>query len=193
MITPVVFDYKGRDRIVSGGSDGRLHLLDSESVKTALHSTAALSSGGGVWGGLSSWEDADGVRWVAAPVWGALNPELKAPVANGPAPNGSVVAFRVEEQGGKPVLTPVWVSRDLSSPVPPVITSGVVFALSTGAKNKGRATLYALDSATGKEMYSTGDQVTAPANLTGLTLANGRVFFTTADSTLYAFGIFLEI
>ena len=77
--------------------------------------------------------------------------------------------------------------------------SGVVFALSAGEytrderpKGATHATLYALDSATGKELYSTGDQVTAPGNLTGMTIANGRVYFTTNDGTLYAFGIFLE-
>lgn len=206
--TPVVFEYKGQDHIVSAGRDGRLYLFDSQSVggadhKSALHQTAPLSSaGGGVWGGLSTWEE-NGVRWVAAPIWGAANPELKIAGSNGAASNGSIVAFKVEEQGGKLALKPGWISRDLHSPVPPVITSGIVFALSTGgytqqgtalkAKNGGRATLYALDAATGKEMYSTGDQVTAPGNLTGLTVANGRVFFTTADGTLYGFGIFLEI
>jgi outer membrane protein assembly factor BamB len=100
------------------------------------------------------------------------------------------VAYKVEEANGKPVLTQAWVSRNMSSPEPPVITNGVVFALSAGEST--HATLYALDAATGKEMYSTGDQVTAPGNLTGITLANGRVYFTTNDGTLYAFGIFLE-
>ena len=142
-------------------------------------------------------------RWIAAPVWGAVNPELKAPVTNGAAPNGSIVAFKVEEQNGKPALTPVWVSRDMNSPEPPVLTSGMVFALSTGGytaqsgtlrpRSSSHATLYALDGETGKEMYSTGNQVTAPGSLTGLTIVNGRVYFTTTDSTLYAFGIFLEI
>ena len=46
------------------------------------------------------------------------------------------------------MLVPAWASRDLRSPVPPVVTSGVVFALSTG----GRATLYGLEGATGKEL-----------------------------------------
>jgi hypothetical protein len=193
--TPVVFEYKGRDLVVSAGRDGRLYVLDSQSVggsdhKTPLSQTASLSSlNGGVWGGLSSWEDADGTRWVAAPVWGAVNPELKLPATNGAAPNGSVVAFKLDEQNGAPVLVPTWVSRDLKSPVPPVVTSGVVFALSTA----GSAILYGLDATTGKELYSTGSQVTAPGALTGMTVANGRVFFATTDNTLYGFGIFLEI
>ncbi|MDQ2898894.1 MAG: PQQ-binding-like beta-propeller repeat protein [Acidobacteriota bacterium] len=193
-VTPVVFAWKGREMVVSGGKNGSLYLLDGQSLggddhKTPLYQTAPLSAGG-VWGGLSSWQDTDGTRWVLAPVWGALNSDLKSLLTSGDAPNGSIVAFKVEERQGKPALTPAWVSRDMSSPEPPVITSGVVFALSAG--ERAHAILYALDGATGKEMYSTAGQVTAPGNLTGLTVANGRVYFTTTDGTLYAFGIFLE-
>jgi outer membrane protein assembly factor BamB len=181
--TPVVFPYKGHDLIVSAGSGGRLYLLDSDSL-TPLHQTEPLATGDhGVWGGLSSWQDESGTRWVYAPVWG----------------RGAIVAFKVEESDGKPMLTQAWTSRNMSSPEPPVITNGVVFTLSAGEysrderpKGSARATLYALDSATGKEMYSSGDQVAAPGNLTGIALANGRVYFTTNDGTLYAFGIFLD-
>jgi hypothetical protein len=207
-VTPVVFEYKDKDVVASVGADGRLYLHDPHSLggsdhKTALSQTPVIAAaGGGVWGGLTSWEDADGVRFVAAPVWGPVSPELKAPGTNGPTPNGAVVAFKVEDQGGKPALVPAWVSRDLSSPVPPVTTNGVVFALSTGdytrqgsemrAKASSHAVFYGLDGATGKEMYTTGKQVTSPANLTGMSVANGRVYFTTNDGTLYAFGIFME-
>jgi outer membrane protein assembly factor BamB len=96
----------------------------------------------------------------------------------------------VEEENGKPALTPSWVSRDMRSPVPPVITSGAVFALATGAPT---ATLYGLDAQTGEELYSSGKQITAPGELTGLSVSNGRVYFTTTDGTLYAFGVHLEI
>jgi PQQ-like domain len=198
--TPVVFAYKGRDLIVSAGKDGRLHVLDSQALggddhKTPISQTPSLSSSAespnyGIWGGLSSWEDTDGTRWVIAPVWGPVNSELKLPLTNGAAPNGAYVAFRLEEQEGKPLLAPAWISRDMSSPAPAVIGSGLVFALSEGSTH---ATLYVLDATTGKELYSTGNQVSAPGNLTGLTIANGRVYFTTTDNTLYAFGIPLEI
>jgi hypothetical protein len=195
--TPVVFTYKGRDLIATVGADARLYLLDAKSVggddhKTPLFQTPPVAAAGsGIWGGLSSWQDADGTRWLLAPVWG--------PAGNAGAPRGSIVAYKVEDKDGKPALTQAWVSRDMSSPEPPVITSGVVFALAAGDYGKderpngsAHATLYALDAATGKELYSTGDQVTSPASLTGVTLANGRVFFTTTDSTLWAFGIYLE-
>ncbi len=202
---PVVFTYKQREIVASAGNDGRLSLLDGKNLggddhKTALYQTPPLAAaGGGIWGGLSSWEDPDGMRWILAPVWGALNADLHAPLTNGNAQNGSIVAFKLEEKEGKLILTPAWVSRDMNSPEPPVITSGMIFALAAGEysrdekpKGSSHAILYALDGLTGKEVYSTGSQVTSPANLTGMTIANSRVYFTTADNTLYAFGILLE-
>ncbi len=187
--TPVVFSYKERDMIVVPTADGRLTLLDAKQMSTPAFQTPAL---GKVWGGISSWLDADGTRWIAAPVWGPVNADTKFAIANGPAANGAIVAFKVEEPAGTPVLTPAWISRNLDSPEPPVITSGIVFGLAAGKKG-GHATLYAFDAATGNEMYSTKDQVTQQANLNGMAIANGRVFFTTVDGTLYGFGIHLEI
>ncbi len=184
--SPVVFPYKGRDLIVT--SDGSsLYLLDSASLgsSTALYRTPLLAAVGG----LATWENPDGARWVLASVWGP----------NGSAPNGSIVAFKVEEQNGKTVLTPAWVSRDMNFPQPPVIANGVVFALSSGEfnrqmspKNGTHATLYALDAATGKELYSSRNLVTAPAALTGMTVANSRVYFGTMDGTFYTFGMYME-
>jgi outer membrane protein assembly factor BamB len=112
-------------------------------------------------------------------------------------PTGSIVAFKLNDQDGKLSPSQAWVSRDLSMPQAPVIANGVVFALSAGEHERkgrpiGHATLYALDAETGKEIFSSGSQVTAPASLTGMTVANGRVYFTTTDSTLYAFGYNLE-
>jgi outer membrane protein assembly factor BamB len=202
--SPFAFNYKGRDLIVAGTRQGRLLLLDS-GLNTVLYETARLTTPDntadhGVWGGISSWEDSDKTRWVLAPVWGPLSSDLKAPAANGAASNGSIVAFKVEDQSGKPVLTPAWVSRDLNFPMPPVIASGVAFVLSAGEftrqtqrpKGSTHATLYALDALTGKELYSSRNLVSAPATLTGLTVANGRVYFGAIDGTFYAFGMYME-
>jgi len=132
-------------------------------------------------------------------------------VTNGDAPHGSIVAFKVEEKDGKTVLSPAWVSRDLIIPAPPVIANGVVFALSSGEyvrqanENQGglftsqeraersvHAVLYALDGETGKELYSSGDDITAFTHFAGMAVANGRVYFGTYDNTLYSFGIPME-
>jgi outer membrane protein assembly factor BamB len=185
--SPLVFTYKESDVIAAAGKDGRLSLLDPASPPMLQTSVIAAE----IWGSLSTWLDADGMRWVLAPVWGPLSSDFKAPLTNGATPNGSIVAFKVEEQNGKPALTPAWVSRDIPSPQPPVIAGGVVFALSSG-KAGNHATLYALDAATGKELYSSRNLVSAPAAQTGMTVANGRVYFGTTDGTAYAFGMYLE-
>ena len=208
--SPLVFAHKGKDLVVTAGKDGRIYLLDSASLGGADNATPLFRTepvaktepavdAGGVWGGLSTWAEANGTRYVLAPVWGQLNPELKAPNDNGDVKNGAIVAFKLDDTGDKPALTLAWVSRNMSSPAPPVIAQGVVFALSNGesgrkAKKSGNdhATLYGLDALTGKEIYSTADQVKVPGALTGVSIANGRVYFATADNTIWAFGKYLE-
>jgi outer membrane protein assembly factor BamB len=205
--TPVVFPWKDRTLIAASGRDGRVYLLDGTLVggadhKTSLSKSAALSDGAtadrGIYG-MASWADENQNRWVLAAVWG--------PVAGSPGNlNGGVVAFKVEDKEGMPVLTQAWVSRDMTSPVPPVIASGVVFALSAGEytrtpkevngihtveerpKPMARATLVALDAVTGKDIWSSRQQILAPGALTGLTVANARVYFGTTDGTFYCFG-----
>ncbi len=179
---PLIFTAKDRDMLIVPGADGRLSLLDSQQLSAPLFQTPPI---GKLWGGISSWVDADETRYVAVPVWGPVDANIAFPLSDGAAPDGSVAVFKVEDAK----LTPAWISHNLQSPEPPVITSGVVFALAAGGPH---ATLFAFDGASGKEMYSTKNQVTAPANLNGMSLANGRVFFTTTDGTLYGFGIFLE-
>ncbi len=221
--TPVVFPYKGRDLLVGSGKEGRLFLLDSKSLGGADHRTPLFRSeiisnwdnidfaGEGIWGGLASWEDGGGTRWVLAPVWGEVNPAVKFAAVNGDAPHGSIAAFKVEERGGKTVLTPAWVSRDMINPAPPVVAGGVVFAISSGeyvrqadenhgglfsvqqrADRSGRAVLYALDAQSGKELWSSGDAVGSFTHFAGLAAANGRVYFATFDNTLYCFGLPME-
>jgi len=179
--SPLVLQYKNRELIVTSSKDGKMSLLDAATLTGNHESASTQTMPLAISGSLSTWQDADGTRWVLAPVWGR----------NGTSPNGSIAAFKVEEQAGKAVLTSSWVSRDMNSPLPPVIASGVVFALSAG-KSGTRATLYALDAATGKELYSSRNLVAAPASLAGMTVSNGRVYFSTLDGTMYAFGMFME-
>lgn len=215
--TPVVLPYENGDLLVSDCGTGQLCLLDSSALvsRTPAIAQPARNASGiaerGIWGSLTSWQDTDGTRWVLASVLGPPHADLKVPLSNGSTPNGFVVAFKVQERGGKRTLEPAWISRDLHSPLPPVVTNGVVFALSAGEftrevektpdgmtrlnerpKGSTRATLYALDATTGRELYSSRNFVTVPAALTGLTVATGRVYFGGADGSLYAFGIPME-
>jgi outer membrane protein assembly factor BamB len=56
-------------------------------------------------------------------------------------------------------------------------------------KASTHAVLYALDAETGKELYSSGDQIASFAHFGGLSVANGRVYLGTYDSILYCFGL----
>jgi outer membrane protein assembly factor BamB len=51
------------------------------------------------------------------------------------------------------------------------------------------AILYALDAQTGKELWSSGDQIASWNHFSGLTVANGRVYIGTYDGILYCFGV----
>ena len=219
-MTPVVFPYKGRELVVSSGKEGALFLLDAKSLGGETHrkplfqtplyaNEEADIAGRGFWGAFATWEDPKGVRWLYAPAWGPQASKAPAfPVTNGPAPDGSIMAFKVEDKDGSPVLTPAWISHNMAVPEPPVIANGVVFSLSSGeftrqinengavytaaermAHNKGNATLYAFDAQTGKELFSSGKMMSSFTHLGAIAVNDGRVYATTYDSTLYAFGL----
>jgi outer membrane protein assembly factor BamB len=195
---PVVFIYKEKELIAAPGADGGLVLLDSASLggaghHTPLTQTAKLSKGAkrGAWEGLATWQDKSGAWWVMASIDGPVEPGTKFANDNGPASHGSIVAFKMEEQDGHTTLTPGWISHDLINPAPPVIANGVVFALE-GGNTSGHATLYALDAASGKQLYTSGNAIQTYSRLAGISVGDGHVFFTTHDNTLYSFGIPLE-
>ena len=195
---PVVFPYKERELLAAPGKDGTLLLLDTTSLGGTDHHTPLAqtekifsSTKHEEWNGLATWQDKTGAVWIFASYSGPLANAAAFTTANGPAPHGSIAAFKVEEKDGHTTLTPAWVSRDLSSPAPPVVANGIVFALD-GGKASAHATLYALDAATGKQLFSSGDTIQSWTRLAGMSVGDGHVFFTTHDNTLYSFGIPLE-
>jgi outer membrane protein assembly factor BamB len=55
--------------------------------------------------------------------------------------------------------------------------------------NSRHATIYAFDGQTGRELWSSGNQITSWNHWSGMTVANGRVYLGTFDGTLYSFGV----
>src|SRR5262249_23353241 len=163
----------------------------------------------GSWGAVSTWEDTDGTRWVLAPFWGPVHSQFKAPIMNTPeAREGGVAAFKLEDVNGRLQFTPAWVSRDMKRGEPVLIVNGIVFGYGSGEETKQafpdiglqfdssiraakgtRAVIYALDARTGKELWSSGDQMHQWNHFSGITVANGRVFLGTYDGTLYSFSV----
>lgn len=216
-VTPVVFPYHGRDLVVSSGKEGRYYLLDSKSLggtnhTTPLYRTPLLSNldanfqTEGTWGSLASWRSDNGTRWVLAPIGGPVNATF--PISYGATPNGGIIALKLDDKGGKLQLSPAWLSRDMMTAEPPVIANGVIFVLAAGEftgqtndaegglyssedriKRSVPATLYALDALTGKELYSSGKQISSFLHQSGIAVADGKIIFGTFDGTIYCFGL----
>ncbi|HEY3839692.1 MAG TPA: PQQ-binding-like beta-propeller repeat protein [Bryobacteraceae bacterium] len=193
------------DAASPGGADHRTPLFRSP----LYTNDTAKFAGAGFWGSFATWQDKQGARWLLAPAWGPQGKESpKFPTSYDETPHGSIMAFKVEMKDGSPVLVPGWRSRDLSYPDPPIVANGIVFAVSTGdqveqadANGKlytvedrvklktGNSVLYAFDAETGKELYSSGDTMKQFTHFSGLAIADGRLFCTTYDGVIYAFGL----
>src|SRR3954468_1694687 len=163
----------------------------------------------GSWGALSTWEDPSGTRWVLAPFWGPAHSQAKFPIMNTPlTKDGGVAAFKVEEKNGTPELTPAWISRDMKRGEPVIVANGMVFGYGSGEETKQsfpdiglqfdstiraskgtKATIFVLDAQTGKELWSSGEQIHQWNHFSGVTVANGRIYLRTYDGTLYCFGL----
>src|SRR5579864_4695497 len=212
--SPIVFPFQKWQLVATSSKEAVIFLLDANAVGGADHHTPLYQGrfgndetrlwGSGVWGSMATSEDSQSGRWVYVPMWGP--PAKDSPAfqySYGPAPEGSVMAFRLDVENEKPTLIPVWMSRDMHVPDPPAVANGVVFTLSTGentrqggyfpaevrAKPFSHAILYALDAVTGKELYSSGDLIDSWAHFGGLAIANGQVYFCTWDGRVYAFGV----
>ena len=165
-------------------------------------------AGHGFWGALSTWQDADGTRWIYGPAWGPPAPGPKFAVTHGEAADGSVMAFKVEEKDGKPVLAPAWISRNMAYPEPVVIANGMVIALASGENVKqvdsggrlltskgrldtpaGNAILYAFDAENGKELFSSGSTMPGFTHFSAPVVSGGRVYVVTWDNVVYCYGL----
>jgi len=214
--SPVWFTWKNRSLVAHGFKEGRVYLLDGDHLGSQDHHTPLFATprlgndreqccdGSGIWGGLSYSRDDAAQTWLYVPMGGPPAAQApKFPITNGDNPHGSIMAFKVvaDPKTQDPILEPAWISGDFQYPDPAVIANGVLFALSNGENpdqrgdesrrylNTRPAVLKALDAKTGKELYNSGDAITAWAHFSGLAIAGGRVFAVDHDSNVYCFGI----
>ncbi len=197
-VSPAMINYKDKEFVVAPGEDGTLALLDAASLGGADHHTPVfqtppISKPGERhgWDGFASWQDKSGTTWVFASISAGVSFHDSATRLNGPTPHGAIVAFRVEDASGRPALNPVWASQDMINPAPPRVANGVVIALSGGSTTT-HARLYALNAATGAELYSSKDQIPTYTRLSGVSIGDGHAFFTDHENVLYSFGIGME-
>ena len=167
----LVIRHKDKDLIAASANDGRLYVLDAASLGGADHRTPLAATDtftdAGAGTALATFEDASG-RWIFATASGTTGDVKFA--ENGAAPTGRIVAFKLVDEGGKLTLVPGWQSRDLTSPLAPIVVNGMVFAVSSGeyrggpsslpvaqrAQRSSPAVLYVLDAATGRALWNSG-------------------------------------
>ena len=198
--SPLVFNFKNWELVAGIAKEGVMYLLDGKSLGGADHQTPLFVSqhyandevllyGRGVWGGMATWEDTDGQRWLYVPIWGPpTKPLPKFKNIYGMQESGSIMAFQLGVENEKPSLIPMWISESMSVPDPPVVANGVVFALSTGENPRqggtgstnreraaftGHASLRAFDAATGKQLYDSGSIVDDWTHYSGLAVSRG--------------------
>jgi hypothetical protein len=218
-MSPILFRFKEWELVAASGKEGVIYLLDTKSLGGADHTTPLFRSplytnedvdfaGRGFWGAMSTWQDSKEVRWLLAPAWGGQHSQSpKFPVTHGDTPDGSVMAFRVDVKDAKPVLEPMWRSINMKMPEPVIIAGGVVFAVESGenvhqvdsggslitsktrAETSTHAVLYALDAATGEQLFSSGDAIKSFTHFSGLSISENRLYVVTYDGSVYAFGL----
>ena len=113
----------------------------------------------------------------------------------------------IDLTNGTVTLQSGWTSRQMRAPLAPVVVSGVVFAVSSGeflppasatvsaadrARQSVPAVVYALDAASGRELWSSGGTITSFAHGIALWPGIGQIHVATFDNTVYAFGFPLE-
>jgi outer membrane protein assembly factor BamB len=103
----------------------------------------------------------------------------------------AIAAFKVVPTANGFALEAGWTSRAIASPAAPIVVNDVVFAAASG-RPKGAAVLYALDSRSGRELWTSGKTMTSYIAGASLWASNSQVHVATHDGTVYAFGFVLE-
>lgn len=225
------FAYGNYHLIAGGGKESVVYLLNADSLGAKDHQTPLYLSPQlgneskdleekGMWGSPALWKDDDGQPWIYVTLWGeTARATASSSKTNGPAPRGSVIAFRVEiDKGDKPCLKLAWISPDVNLPDAPAVANGVVYVVATGenprqvkelrttfkseqdwrqnlltTEERGAGThpavLMALDAKTGKLLYQSGDAMKTWNHFGGLAIDDGKIYSVDHSSRLYCFGI----
>jgi len=141
----VAFPFQGKTIVASVGKESVVSLLDGDNLGGGRHQTPLYASprwgndeamlhDRGVWGAMATWEES-GRRFLAFSMLGPVGksaPPFK--YSYGTANDGSLMAFEVRQDPGtaKPMLDPLWVSREMHAPDVPIVANGVVYAFQSG-------------------------------------------------------------
>jgi outer membrane protein assembly factor BamB len=123
----------------------------------------------------------NGDKWSLAPAWLSRDMDLAEETV---IANGVVFAYAAGEDATQVVPDAAW-----NEPGGTKYGGGLSSGPQRRLPGSRRAMLYALDGQTGKELWSSGDQIASWNHFSGLTVANGRAYIATYDGVLYCFGV----
>jgi outer membrane protein assembly factor BamB len=171
----------------------------------------------GVWGAMATWIDPAGQLFIAVPFLGPLAETYHSPIEVGKPVMGGVAVLKVEVNAGKWHLAPAWTYGDIYAGDEAIYANGILFVNGAGEDtyqaqqeksfdetpriqsggrgsadriaNSGHSTIYALDAVTGKQLWSSGNQIVSFNHGSGMTAVNGKVYTGTYDGYIYCFGV----
>jgi outer membrane protein assembly factor BamB len=120
-------------------------------------------------------------QWRLNPAWLSSDMDMAEEVI---VANGVVFAFGSGEDATQTLPDLAW-----DEPKGPWIGGGLNPYSERRIPNSRHATVYALDAQTGRELWSSGNQITSWNHFTGFAVANGRVYIGTYDGMLHSFGV----
>jgi hypothetical protein len=133
-------------------------------------------------GGVAAYKlEQQNGQWKLNPAWLSRNMNLAEEVL---VANGVVYAYGGGEDATQTVPDSAWNSQGGG-----VYGGGLNSSSERRIPNSEHATVYALDALTGRELWSSGNQITSWNHFSGITVANGRVYLATFDGKLYCFGL----
>jgi outer membrane protein assembly factor BamB len=196
------FAYQNYHLIVGGGKQAVVYLLNADSLGDKDHQTplyvshrvgnaSGVLEEKGIWGAPALWKDDAGQPWIYVPLWGEPSQEVAiSRTGNGPAPHGSIVAFKVEmdKLTKTPSLKLRWISPDVNLPDAPAAANGVVFVIATGENPRQDKILGKTNFKSEQEwkqnLLTTEErgQGTRPASLMALDANTGKLLYRSSDA-----------
>jgi outer membrane protein assembly factor BamB len=122
-------------------------------------------------------------KWQLTPAWTSRDIDMAEEVV---VAGGVVFTYGSGEDTYQTRPDRAW-NEPVPAPLPDM--PGVSMQSVQRIAGSRHATIYALDGQTGKELWSSGDQIASWNHFSGITAVNGRVYLPTYDGILYCFGV----
>jgi len=133
-------------------------------------------------GGVAAFRVAQsGTQWRLTPSWLSRDMDMAEEVL---VAGGVVFAYGSGEDTTQTLPDLAW-----NEPNGPFVGGALNPYSERRIPNSRHATLYALDGQTGRELWSSGNQITSWSHFSGISVANGRAYVPTFDGNVYCFGI----